>query len=604
MKTRIICLLMAMVMVLGMLVSCGDDASSGGNKVDPDKPGVVPDKPGPDEGLYDTYWKETPINFQLTESSDSKQFTAGTRRYYAGGDTASTKLIDVSIRNRNSAAEKAAKVKINYSYLPDTKANEWSASVDTILKNSTTYTAGKSIDIYCNFVYDLACATVKGCFANLLSNTEGSASSYGMGKNFFEFSKDGYSYSIDPDDYFNSEASGGYFYQYMLSLTLSNDKLYVLGSDYCTDLVRAFHVVPVNIELMNSIDKTKLPKFTGIEYGEDMTNIQFFYEAVWEDQWTYDTLLKFSKAVYSDAGTSVAGGVANADITDTLGFGISSGGGLPASGILYTSTVQIVNKELLTPERKAQILADTSDDTADGKGLADYIAGDYLITYPDINPDFTAYADALNNLFALGKTQGVCVVESTDSMMTIRGSFVGGKMLFGSIIALGSLEDADYQGMRQGQGFGIVPVPVYKAGDEYQTFVHNNARVIAIARLTDRFEQITAYLDYQSKNSSDILEMYYTEELAQALEGEVSDDNTRMLTYIRNHVRNVFDKTYEDVMGDFNGSTDQSAHLRRWHEILRINKFQIPNMGTVYGENKDTKSADLKNVIAAWNGLK
>ena len=56
MKTRIICLLMAMVMVLGMLVSCGDDASTdGGNKVDPDKPGVVPDTP--DQGLYDTYWK-------------------------------------------------------------------------------------------------------------------------------------------------------------------------------------------------------------------------------------------------------------------------------------------------------------------------------------------------------------------------------------------------------------------------------------------------------------------------------------------------------------------------------------------------------------------
>ncbi len=603
MKTRIICLLLAMVMVLGMLVSCGEGEGTGNNGGNKPGTGNTPPDQG-DPGIYDTYWKETPINFQLTEASDSKQFTAGTRRYYAGGDTASTKIIDVNIRARNSNAERAAKVKINYSYLPDTKANDWSASVDTILKNSTTYTAGKSIDIYCNFVYDLACAAVKGCFANLKANTPSSSASYGTGKNFFAFAAEDFNYDIDPEDYFNSEASGGYFYQYMLSLTLSNDKLYCLGSDYCTDLVRAFHVVPVNIELMNGIDVTKLPTFDDITREADMTNIEFFYEAVWAGHWNYDTLLKFSKAVYQDAGTGVADGVAGADITDVLGFGISGGGGLPASGILYTSSVQIVNKELLTADRKAQILADTSDDVGADRGLAEYIAGDYLITYPDSNADFTAYADALNRLFELGKNQGVCVVDTGDSMNAIRSSFVAGRMLFGSIISLGSLEDSDYQGMRSGSGFGIVPVPVYKAGDEYQTFVHNNARIIAIARLTDRFEQISAYLDYQSRNSAGILEMYYNNELAQSLEGEVGNDNARMLTYIRNHVRNVFDKTYEDVMGEFNGATDKAAELRRWHEILRINKFQIPNMGTYYSERKDEKSADLKNVIKAWNNLK
>ena len=606
MKTRIICLLLAMVMALGMLVSCGDDAGTGN--------GGGTDKPGDNDdtnvsGIYDTYWKETPINFQLTEASDGKQFTAGTKRYYAGGNTSSTELIDVSIRQRNSAAEKAAKVKINYSYLPDTSANDWSNSVDTILKNSTSYSAGKSIDIYCNFVYDLACASVKGCFANLKANTAATSASYGTGRNYFRFTASDYSFETDPSKYFDSGVGEGYFYQYMLSLTLSDDKVYCLGSDYCTDLVRAFHVVPVNIELMNKIDRTKLPVFSGVEFTDDMTNIQYFYEAVWAGQWNYETLLKFSKAVYQEAGTTVADGTPNADITDVLGFGISATGGLPASGILYTSSVTIVNKEKLTAERKAAILADTSDDTVvDGvttdRGLAEYIAGDYLITYPDANSSFTNYADALNSLFERGTSQGVCVVDGTDNMNKIRSSFVAGRMLFGSIISLGSLEDSDYQGMRQGSGFGIVPVPVYQAGDEYQTFVHNNARIIAIARLTDRFEQITAYLDYQSRNSSDILEMYYNEELAQSLDGEVGNDNERMLTYIRNHVRNVFDKTYEDVMGDFNGQTDQAATYRRWHEILRLSKFQIPNMGTIYAERKDEKSSDLKNVIKAWNNLK
>jgi len=596
MKTKIICLLLAMVMVLGVLVACGDDSgatNNGGNT----NTGTGGGGGGGDDykptGMYDTYWKETPINYQLSEASDAGQFTSGVRKYYAGGDTSSTALIDVSIRNRNKAAEKEAKVAINYSYLEDITSNDWSRSVETIAKNTNSYTAGKSIDVYCNFVYDLGAAAVKGCFASLKANTAGSEAKYGTGKNFFAFNAPDYSY--ESENYFDSGVGQGYFYQYMLSLTLSDNKVYLLGSDYCTDLVRAFHVVPVHIELMNSIKRDMMPVFDDIAFEEDMTNIEYFYEAVWANKWTYDTLLKFSTAVYEPSTT----GDANADISDTLGFAISGGGGLPASGILYTSSVQIINKEKLTAERKAELLAANPDN-------AKYMTDDYYITYPEKNDKFVEYADALFKLFDMGASKGICVVDktTTDTYGDIRSNFVAGKMLFGSIIALGSLEDPDYQSLRAGSGFGIVPVPVYKAGEKYQTFVHNNARIIAIARLTDRYEQITAYLDYQSRHSSSILETYYNKTLAQSLQGEVGNDNAEMLKYIRNNVRNVFDKTYEDVMGDFNKKTDAAAELRRWHEILRIRKFQISDMAVVYDEHRGEKEADLVNVINAWNKLK
>ena len=590
---------MALVMIISMLVSCGgSDNSSGSGNNKPDEP-VTPIEGAPT--YDDKNWSTTPINFELTESSDGKQFTAGTRRYYAGGDTSSTKVIDINIRNRNANAQKAAGVEIKYSYLPDTTAHEWSKSVETIDKNTKTYTSGKSIDIYCNFVYDLTAATVKGCFANLKANTPGCQAEYGTGLNFFRFNDSDYVIETDPTKYFDSGVGEGYFYQYMLSLTLSDDKVYCLGSDYCTDLVRAFHVVPVNIEMMNGIDPKNLPadlkSNPQVGYTSDMSNIEFFYKVVWANQWNYSTLLKFSKSVYRDLGTNVTDGKAGADITDYLGFAISENGGLSASGILYTSSVQIVNKKALTADEKAAALANPD--------LKDYVAGDYLITYPDTNPQFSAYATALNNLFEVGKNNGICTVnDDKNSGVSIRSNFVGGKVLFGSIISLGSLEDPDYQSMRSGSGFGIVPVPVYKAGDEYQTFVHNNARIIAIARLTDRFEQISAFLDYQSRTSSGILNMYYSQELAQSLQGEVGDQNSEMLKYIRNHVRNVFDKTYEDVMGDLNKVTDAEATYRRWHEILRINKFQISSMTTEYEKLKPTKSADLKTVIKAWNELK
>ena len=547
---------------------------------------------GDDNGYHieGIYWKTTPINYELNEASDSGQFTSGVKRYYAGASADSTDLIDVDIRDRNKKAESTTNVKINYSYLEDIPSNDWARNVETIANNTKTYTAGKSIDVYCNFVYDLGCAAVKGCFASLKANTSVSSAKYGTGLNFFRFNAA--DYNPTSDNYFDSYSGEGYFYEYMRSLTLSDNKMYLLGSDYCTDLVRAFHVVPVHVELMNSIKEDMLPEFEEVDYDENLSNIEYFYEGVWAGEWTYDTLLNFSEAVYQNSAT----GAPNADITDTLGFAISGGGGLPASGILYTSSVQIINKEKLTAERRAELLA------ADANN-AKYMADDYYITYPETNEQFVEYATALDKLFKKGASRGICVVDEKSSMASIRNSFVAGKMLFGSIIALGSLEDLDYQTLRAGQGFGIVPVPVYKAGEEYRTFVHNNARVIAIAKLTNRFEQISAFLDYQSRHSSKILESYYNNQLAQSLDGDVGGDNEQMLIYIRNHVRNVFDKTYEDVMGDFNKKTDAAADLRRWHEILRINKFQISNMGTVYEENKDEKAKDLVNVINAWNAL-
>ena len=401
MKTKIISLLLALVMVLSLLVACGDgdsgDSGSGNDKpphthsygangkcscgdLDPnhvhsygangkcscgaEDPNYDPDAPeceheyvdgvcekcGEIDPDYDTgdvdikyegiYWKLTPILFQLNEASDSGQFTSGVKRYYAGASADSTDLIDVDIRNRNKNAELTAKVEIKYSYLEDIASNDWSRNVETISNNTKNYTPDKSIDVYCNFVYDLGCAAVKGCFASLKANTEESSAKYGTGKNFFRFNDDDYNYK--GENYFDSEAGEGYFYEYMLSLTLSDNKVYLLGSDYCTDLVRAFHVVPVHVELMNKIKEDMLPEFEKVKYNPTLSNIEFFYEGVWAGEWTYETLLNFSEAVYQNSPT----GDSTADITDTLGFAITTGG-LPASGMLYTTSITIIDRKVI-----------------------------------------------------------------------------------------------------------------------------------------------------------------------------------------------------------------------------------------------------------------
>jgi hypothetical protein len=152
----------------------------------------------------------------------------------------------------------------------------------------------------------------------------------------------------------------------MLSLTLSDDKVYCLGSDYCTDLVRAFHVIPVNIELMNTLSVDMLPEGgvdkdgNAIVKDADETNIQYFYEIVWAGNWTFDILAKYSRAIFADAGTEVEGGKSGADITDRLGFAISTNG-IPSSGILYTSTVEILDKKSLTDAERAAALSNEKD---------------------------------------------------------------------------------------------------------------------------------------------------------------------------------------------------------------------------------------------------
>ena len=536
--------------------------------------------------------------------SDAGQFPSGAERYYAGDGSwkISTQKIDVMIRRRNDDAMKATKTKINYKYIQEGSGFDWSRSVEEIYKQTRNYSAGSSTDIYSNFVYDLTCAAAKGCFANLKSNTEFSESKYGTGQNYFRFNEADYEFV--GESYFDSYVGEGYFYQYMLSLTLSDDKVYCLGSDYCTDLVRAFHVVPVHIDLMNTIDRddlVELVQLEDVEFEDDMTNIQFFYEAVWANYWTYNTLLDFSHAVYNDKGVGAVdgSGIAGADITDTLGFALPFKGGLAPSGILYTSSVKIISKQLLTADEKAAYLADPEK--------APYVVGDYYIAYPETNPEFVAFGNALRQLFQSGTNQGVCVVGSTTDKKgvgDIRASFVNGTLLFGSVISLGSLEDEDYQSLREGAGFGIVPVPVYRDGDEYQTFVHNNARIVAIATETLLYEQCSAYLDYQSRSSSKILEEYYTVQLAQSLRGETSNDNEMMLTYIRNHVRDVFDKTFDDVMSDFNAATDDDATYRRWHELIQSQNYQVSDMSQLYNQYKPEKETDLLKVIKAWKDLK
>ena len=193
---------------------------------------------------------------------------------------------------------------------------------------------------------------------------------------------------------------------------------------------------------------------------------------------------------------------------------------------------------------------------------------------------------------------GISIAENA-----IRAKFCDDQILFGGIIMLGSLEYSTYQTLKGSSGFGVVPVPFYYEADQdpdarYLTGIHNSGRSGAIAVNSNNFSQCTAFIDYQSTHSTDILNEYYDYKLQyQVVNGSNSQGTVEMLQYIRNNVRSNFDKTMEDaIMGYHDAYNDE------WHVIIGQSKYTIDIRGD-YSALYDTKMERLENVLKKYPAL-
>ena len=600
MKTKIIALLLALVVVLGAFASCNFGGNSG-NSGDGKNPNI--------DGGNGTYpWGKTKLLYQMTNNSNYQELGSTCKRYLAGNTEGVTDpdTVDTLVKARNAAADAAVNVEVEYSYRPDTADFSWGQNVNKI-HQEVLNNAANAPDIYCNFVYDMVAASLKGSFANLLSTTmhDNDGSGYaGSEYNYFAFE----------DDFtmVDNEKGEGYMLRYMRSLTLSKYKMYCLSSDYYTDMVRAFLVVPVNIKLLEEITVTSEPHMynsdrADAETGEAIPDgdytIEDFYQLVWDKEWNYQTLMDFSSAIYSNEGGATEG----QDVGDRLGFALPTSSGLSASGMLYTTSFEIIHREYDTTK------------------------GDYTYSYPQTKTEddgktfkVTGSHTELNNfctaITALVNTDGVVAVSDKDAadhvgvsgtgaaLRAIRQQFAANRILFGGVICLGSLEYDEYAEMNGNNkaGYGIVPVPLYRgeyknaAGemvtDEYQTQVHNIGRVGAISKTTDKFAQCTAYLNYQSLNSTDILDEYYNFKLQYNVVGTKVTGNVEMLKYIRANVRSSFDKAYEDALGIFYSTqTENESRKQQWHTLIMTG---TNDMGYVY------TSGDMTNAYESFAHVK
>ena len=161
---------------------------------------------------------------------------------------------------------------------------------------------------------------------------------------------------------------------------------------------------------------------------------------------------------------------------------------------------------------------------------------------------------------------------------------------------LGSLEYSEYQ--QEDDGFGVLPVPIYHSNfdgngqpiDDYLTQVHNIGRAGAIAYNTRTFVECTAFLNYQSTHSSEVLNEYY-KRLCYSATGD-NEGTISMLEYIRDNVRNSCDMVMEDAMMAF----DYNAHYYKMTGLFS-NDYVVPNIESSYSSIVEIKQGYLDTII-------
>ena len=588
MKTRIISLLLVMIMVLSCFAGC-QFINGGNDEEDPDDNGSGPNLDGPPEigtgtGEDEGNWWEkikyddTTLLFKMTNCDNSDELPSGCEQYLAGtfNDLNREDPINELITQRNEDAYELTKVTVTYDYYPDEQSlygfsRARNAIYDEIMSNSSA-----TPDMYCNWMTDLLICSLKGCFANLYSRNYG-VGDY-KGNNHFNLKNDGYMADL------------------MGSLTLSTQKIYVVASDYFIDLIRAFFVIPVNVSLFNSIAQAMYPDVanpdinTFFDEVKPCTCTNYDSSTKCTDEcadggWTYDRLMQFSEKIYQASGTDN-----KESINDRLGFALGANG-LPAAGLVYTSSVTIISKDWNADENK------------------------YDYAYPATNQNLY---DLVGKISDMMNTPGVYFATKADAeslnyegektaLLGIRNQFVSNKMLFGGIVLVGSLEYDAYQNMKTPErgGFGVVPVPVYKAGDDYLTQIHVVGRAGAIRYNTSKFVQCSAFLHYQSCNSQEIKDDYYEYTLVHGAAGGPNsvEGNIEMLQYIRQNVRTSFDKLFEDAIGFMYEDVIPDSENNRFHTLLANNGYQYTGMSGKYDELYTIKSQALANLEADYAKL-
>ena len=251
-KTRIICLLLALVLCLGVLASCDN---GGGNQGGGDR--------GTDGSWDGVDFEGQTVNFCVSVNKYSECLFPAADRYTKGPDASSSDKIIQKVLERNASAESTLDIKVNYT-TRDLPYDEILEDIQNIVITSSK----NSPDIYNNDVYGLVRAMTNGYLWNVKNPGDDI-------KNYFDFSKDGW----------NEE--------FIKGCTYDQNKIYIFAGDYFIDLVRMAWVVFVNNDIL-AANSQGLAKYA--------PTVDKFYENVSMYYWDLDMAADMASAVHSDSG--------------------------------------------------------------------------------------------------------------------------------------------------------------------------------------------------------------------------------------------------------------------------------------------------------------
>ena len=508
------------------------------------------------------YWDDNrSIIIEMNLSANNGELAALTKRYMAGiaeeGQILNTRL-DQLVADRNTAANTATNTSVDYIFLPDGKY-DWNSYHGPISSAIAAPTA-ETPDVYCGLAWDLGACSAKGDFINLKSSVRG------QGNNYFTFNEENYNAEYDDE---------GYFYDLMASMSPVDDKMYIYASNYTLDVIRAIYCVPVSITLLESLEIEKIASVAqNFTYKWDSDDdgdwdVDDFYDIVMTNNWTYDMLGILGGAAYSNDS-----GAAKANFKDTLGFVYDVNTGLQCAGIMFSNDIQLFDK--------------TYND-----------AGDPVFIVPESNAAFVELVTELSEVFnyAGNFADNVAPAGYDSIMYATRARFSEDKILFGGIVMVGALDYAEYQGMEG--GFGIVPVPLISAGREYVSAIHNLARVMGIAKTTTRFEEVSAYLDYQTLHSGETMSTYYTLLQYDTVGGE--EYNIAVLDILRNSLGDNSTHYLENqIQTKPSGIT---ITIDRWSRMLRTADLDPEALRTKYDASVGNKNLALAELVAVYQGF-
>ncbi len=533
---RLICLLLAALLVMTMFVSCF------GPKDDPGKDDPGKDDDGEDEDppvvvekewYEDVKFTDKTISLYLSNNAD-KELAPGCRKYMQGPessldpdapDATGFEKVQNEVLKRNDEAKATLGLNVSYEY----SVADWGSAIGDIREKEAS---AKNPDMYCNMMYDMGGLTTQNVFSNILKYTQ---------------EDDGIDGWAEGAGYLNIKRTKGYNIDLMKDMALTEDKQFLIASDYFLDVLRAMIVMPFNMDM-----------YTNYANPTD-ANCEELYAMVENGEWTWDKLINF-RNVYTDS--------ANATLESNRALMALSVGGLSAIGLIYsTAFTNYTVQEGTTVSYKLNEKCD------------------------ELTRIFAKAADIVN-------TKGVVCGPTTrgddTGVLACKKMFTDGHALFAGPNMLGVIEETEFGNMTQ---LSILPVPKVGPRDEHNTAINSRARVGALSYKSANKAETTAWIQFCTEKSAIVREEYFDKAMNNKyLAGSGAAE---MLTFIYEHIGDNKSMILDNMIM---ASDWTIGHTNAWSQLIKADDFKghANDIDTQYRSSVEAKQTVLNGIVTSW----